>query len=264
MTIGLNGVSFGEAEKKKSGSGFPILTTAAGAAVGGLLLGENINGLHVLKKDTFELKGNPAGDQPVVNQINERLAAAKEDKVNAAADEKINSFFPDKDAKEIPIAEYLQKKGYATTDAAEVITKFEADVKSLNGEAQTIKDQLKKAEQQLKSSVEADKPAAESLVKEMQDKLAKNTKEISAKTAELEILKSAKDSGKITRDVLKSNAVKEVKSGIVEVIDDLLKQVKTKLPKMPSLKKAGIGAAIGLAAGVLLNGMFAPKPSQES
>lgn len=233
MSIAVNGVQ----EKRKSPM-FPLLAGAAGAATGGYVVGDPLNSKYILAKDTFKLsdKAQAALNKTNSSTYDDILKAAKSANTDAvsARVEKIM-----KGASEIDAKEYI--KNFANMEKA-------AEANKLKTEALTnaVKDAVD----------EPAKKAAQSLLDTHNAKIARNNAKMASNKA---LLDSVNKEGKVSKEAVTNYVQDGLKSKAATQIDDVLKGVKDKLPKIFSNKKALIGAAIGLTAGWVMTRLFSKK-----
>lgn len=252
----VNGVSFGNEEKKKSNGVTPFLATAAGAAVGGLVIKEPISLKKVLSEDTFELskkaqEGITPEQTAAVTNIQEAQKTNKT--IDAEAEKAVDDLFG-KEGKDMPVDEFLTKSfGEPLT-----VEKFKQKVTDVDTQIAKLTNDLAAEDEKVSKADEAGKKVAEEARNQVKTAL-------DAEKAKLEKLKPVKElidaaqEGKITKGAAKIKNVEIKTNEISKVVSESLETLKGKLPKVKSVKMGLIGAAVGLVAGLILNGIFSPK-----
>lgn len=248
--MAIQAVNFkGENEKKKSGGAtFPIVTTATGALIGGVIVGDKINAKSALTKDTFELKGKEISqtDKDAATAINKILESAKDDKVESIAQAKADIVFKKEEA--LKTDEYLQAtKGKTAAEFEESIKAAEGETAGLEAKANEAATALEKADDTTREALTKAKTDADNAVTNHKAK-------IDADKAELEFSKNG-----VKKGDYKAKVLGEEKVNIAKSIDGELSKINAKLLKKKSGKMAIFGAIGGLVVGLIANAIFAPK-----
>lgn len=242
----------------------PVLTSGA-AATAGYFIGSPITAREVLKQDTFELskkaKDVTEVDNQNVSKINASIAEGKDENVKAAAEQKANGLFNGKN--EMTVEEYLGKtpEEYENSikESQKELPELQKGVNAAQDELETKEKALAAADEAGKDAATVEKTKAETALKEAQAKFDGHQAKIHAQKAELEFAQGAKD-GKITKEAYVQKATKEIKNSVTENIDETLKSLKGKTPRLNSIKKAGVYGAVTLASIYIMSKLFSsPK-----
>lgn len=244
--MAVQSVSFGESEKRKSGSALPIVGAGAGALVGGLAIGRPKNGMDVLKEDKFELsKKHQDGLTPEEKDAIRTIQEEKATKFNV--DEYLNSLYKFDETGAVDVKTVLGK----TPD------ELKAALDARKNDTKPI-EEFKAAEAALEKADEAGKEAAKVAFDAKKAALEIHTSQINTDEALLKLAGQAKD-GKLTKEMLKAYEIDKHTLASIMKIDKALEILGKKVGKKFAGGKAALGAGIGLIGGWILSKIFAPK-----
>lgn len=228
MTTAVNGVS----ERRSGNPLFPVLTGAAGAAVGGYFIGDALGPKHVLAKDEFKLsKIDARAEKALKGDIFNQLTAAAETANTKAVNDKVGKYIIG-DAKDVDAQGFF--KDHLNTD----IAKYTAEKEALKAQTESL----------IKAVKDAPDKAAKKIAQAQLD-----THKVNVSTME-NLLGAIKD-GKISKEAIADFIKVDLKGKAAKNVSEILRTAfGEKLPKMFSGKKAIIGALVGLVAGSILAG----------
>ena len=255
----INGITVQQPQRKNNSFSTALLGGVA-AAGAGYLIGSPVQSKDVLKKDTFELspkaKDVTDTDKANVTKINQLMTESKPESLKVSAEEATSKKFNGKEV--LTAEEYLgatpEKFEQAIKDSETKIPEFEKEVTAAETKAKEATDALNKADDAGKEAAKKVEAEAQGALKNAKEKLTSHKSKIDADKVELNFAKEAKDGIKKEAYIVK--ITEEMKTKLSSQIDNSLSELKGKLPKVNSLKKAGIYGAIGFAGVYLLSKMM--------
>lgn len=280
----VNGVTFGNDQKKSSGSGgFVTVTTLGGAAIGAFGVKEEIGAKKILGlegADKFVLRGKEelTEEQKTAKKtVEDTITANKKETFEKTVNDRVADLFktnetitpkdylggkePPADLGETIKVESPKTEGLKTkaTEADAAVTTKETTYNT----AKTAKEVADKGtDEAAKTKAKTDFEAAEKELKEAKGTQKTANEVLEAHQQKLDQYKFLQENvkdGKLTKDVVKTKFAAEEAAKLEKTAVSALEKLKGRLPKVTSVKKGFIGAAIGLVGGLILAKMFAPK-----